>query len=88
VWLAFFNLRKRGCAQANRVTLTKFCRCDNSSSNDFACNLRLAGPVKLLAGSLESFTHRRNHFRFERTGSYEWTNWHRRPPLQAEHTPT
>jgi hypothetical protein len=52
---------KPGYPQANRVTLTKFCRCNNSFGDDFEHQFRLAGVVKVLAGSLESFTHRRNH---------------------------
>jgi hypothetical protein len=62
---------KRGCPQANRVTLTKFCRCNNSSGDDFAHHVRLAGVVKLFEGRFESFTHRRDLFGSERSRSYE-----------------
>jgi hypothetical protein len=76
-------LSKRGCSQANRVTLANSCGCNNSPGDDFARHLGLTGLVKLFARRLESFAHRCNHFRFERSGSYEWTNWHgRHPPPQ------
>ena len=66
VWFA-----ERGFAQANRVALTKFCRGNNSSGDDFAHHVRLAGVVKLFEGRFESFTHRRDLFRSERSRSYE-----------------
>src|SRR6266481_2905685 len=59
VWFA-----ERGCPQANRVTLTPACRCNNSFGNEFA-HFRLAAVVKLFAGSLKSFTHRRGCLRFQ-----------------------
>ena len=86
--LIFFawQLSKCGCLQASRVTFTRSCRCDNSCGDDFARHFGLAGLIKPVAGSLERFTHRRNHLRFERSGSYEWTNWHgRSPPAAAAH---
>jgi hypothetical protein len=49
VWFA-----ERGCPQANRVTLTKFCRCNNSSGDYFAHHDRPAGVVTRFAGSIES----------------------------------
>src|SRR6266436_3013488 len=84
VWLVSFVWQpsKRGFPQASGVTLTNSCRRNNSSGDDFAGHLRLAGLVKLLAGSFERFTHYRNHLRFERSRSYEWTNWHDRYPPQ------
>jgi hypothetical protein len=69
-------LGKRCRSQTSRVTLAKSRRCNNSSGDDLACHLRLAGLVKLLARSLESLTHRCDHLRFEYSGSDEWTNWH------------
>src|SRR5262245_32179766 len=68
------RLSKRGCPQASWVTLTGSCRCNNSSGDDFARHLRLASLVKLVAGRLESFAHRRDHLGLERAGSYERTN--------------
>src|SRR6266446_729779 len=59
---------ERGCAQANRVTLAASCCRDNSSGDDFGRHF----PAKVVAGSLESFTHRRNRVRFERHRPYEW----------------
>jgi hypothetical protein len=44
---------KRG-PQANRVTLTSICRCNNSVGDDFEHQFRLAGVVELLAGRFES----------------------------------
>jgi len=58
VWFA-----ERGCPQANRVTLTPACRCNNSLGNDFAHHLKLADFVKLFAGSVKGFTHRRSRLR-------------------------
>jgi hypothetical protein len=60
VWFA-----ERGFPQTNRVTLTKSCRCNDSASDDIARNLRLAGVLKLFAGSFESFTHCSNRLRFK-----------------------
>lgn len=57
--------------QANRVTLTKSCRYNNSSGDDFAHQFGLVGGVKRFAGSIESFAHHRNRFRIERSGFYE-----------------
>jgi hypothetical protein len=34
---------ERGFPQANRIALTKSCRCNNSSSDDFARHFRLTG---------------------------------------------
>src|SRR5215831_5646467 len=51
-WLVVFVLSKRGCPQASRVTLTPSCRRDNSCGDDFGRHFRLAGFVKLVAGSL------------------------------------
>jgi hypothetical protein len=34
---------ERGFPQANRITLTKSCRCNNSSGDDFARHFRLTG---------------------------------------------
>src|SRR5437899_12234535 len=65
-WLVFWHPSKRGCPQANRVTLATACRRDNSVGDDFEHQFRLTGIVKLLAGSLESLTHRRNRLKFER----------------------
>src|SRR5262245_51609823 len=73
---ADLTLGKRGCPQANRVALTGCCRGNNSFGDDFTHQLRLAGLVKHFAGSLESFAHRRDGFRFEYSGHHEWTNWH------------
>ena len=39
------RLSKRGCPQANRVTLTKFCRCNNLSGDGFAHHVRLASVL-------------------------------------------
>ena len=89
-WSVLFAgpLSKRGCAQANRVTLANSCRCNNSSGDDFARHSRLARLVKFFARGVESFTHHRNHFRFESSGLYEWTNWHGRyPPPQLRARP-
>ena len=66
VWAALVWLAERGFQQASRITLTKSCRCDNSSGDGFAHRLPLA-----FAGSVESFTHRRNRLRFERSGLHE-----------------
>jgi hypothetical protein len=51
---------ERGCQQASRVALTKFCRCNNSPGDDFAHDFRLASLLKLFKGSVESFAHLRN----------------------------
>src|SRR5262249_19439776 len=60
------GLAERGFQQASRITLTKSCRCDNSSGDGFAHRLPLA-----FARGVESFTHRRNRLRFERSGLHE-----------------
>jgi hypothetical protein len=65
VWFA-----ERGCPQANRVTLTKLCRCNNSSGDGFGHH-RLAGVLKLFDGGFESCAHRRNCLRIERSRLYE-----------------
>src|SRR5260370_629113 len=62
---------KRGFPQANQVTLTKFCRCNNSSGDDFAHHVRLAGALKRFEVSFESFTDHRNRLRVECSRSYE-----------------
>jgi hypothetical protein len=49
------RLGKRGCPQANRVTLTKSCRCNNSSGDGLGHRVRLTGEC-----SLVSFTYPRN----------------------------
>jgi hypothetical protein len=68
--------------------LANSCRRNNARGDDFARHSRLARFVELFAGSVESFTHRRNHFRFERSGSYKWTNWHGLlPPPQLSTRP-
>jgi hypothetical protein len=36
---------KRGFAQANRITLAKLCRCNNSPGEDFAHHLGLSAPI-------------------------------------------
>src|SRR5262252_9579548 len=51
--------RERGFQQADRITLTCACRCNNSLGDHFAYDLRLAGIVQRFAGSVESFVHRR-----------------------------
>jgi hypothetical protein len=71
---------KSGFPQANRIAFTKFCRGNNSSGYNFRRDFRLTGLVKLLARSLESFTHRRNGLRFERSRLDESTDWHGRAP--------
>jgi hypothetical protein len=65
-WAALVGLAERGFQQASRITLTKSCRCDNSSGDGFAHRLPLA-----FAGGVESFSHRRNRLRFERSGLHE-----------------
>jgi hypothetical protein len=75
VWFA-----ERGRQQASRITLTKFCRCNNSSGDDFADHLGLAAVLKLFEGGIESFAHRRNRLRVGRCAVYEWTNCHGRYP--------
>ena len=67
--LAWFA--ERGCPQANRVTLTDSCRCNNSLGDDFQHQFRLAGVVKLFEGSFESFTHRRKRLGFKLSRFYE-----------------
>src|SRR5258708_452298 len=69
VVLAWFA--ERGCPQANRVTLTDSCRCNNSLGDDFQHQFRLAGVVKLFEGSFESFTHRRKRLGFKLSRFYE-----------------
>src|SRR4029077_2179915 len=56
-WLVFWHPSKRGCPQANWVTLARICRCNNSVGDDFQHQFSLAGIVKLFEGSLVSFTH-------------------------------
>src|SRR5215475_10320419 len=51
--------RECGFQQADRITLTCACRCNNSLGDHFAYDLRLAGIVQRFAGSVESFVHRR-----------------------------
>jgi hypothetical protein len=82
VFLAW-PLSERGCTQTNRVTLAGSCRCDNACGDDFARHSRLARRVKFFARGVESLTHHRNHFRIERSGLYEWTNWHGRYPHRS-----
>src|SRR5712671_3475367 len=60
VWFA-----ERGLPQANRIALTKCCRCNNSSGDDFVHHVRLTGVLKLFKGSLVSFTHCPNRLRSE-----------------------
>jgi hypothetical protein len=62
---------KRSGSQANRVTLTKCSRCNNSSGDVFSRGLRQASIVKRLAGSFQSFNHRRNQLRLERSRLHE-----------------
>jgi hypothetical protein len=69
--VSFAEPKERGLPQANRVTLTRSRRRHNSFKDDFEHQFRLAGVVKLLAGSLESFTHRRNRLGFEKFRFYE-----------------
>jgi hypothetical protein len=38
--------------QANRVTLTKYCSCNNPSGDNFARHFRVIGVASLLAGSI------------------------------------
>jgi hypothetical protein len=72
-WLVSSGSRPSKCGrpQANRVTLTKFCRCNNSSGDDLAHHVRLAGVVKRFEGSFKSFTHHRNRLRVERSRAYK-----------------
>jgi hypothetical protein len=65
---------QRGRPQANRITLTKSRRRNNSSGYNFARHLMLAGVAKQFAGSLESFAHGRDRLRFERSRCYGCTN--------------
>jgi hypothetical protein len=90
VKLVFFMrpLSKRGCSQASRVALTGSGRRNNSSGDDFTRHFRLAGFVKLAAGCIERFTHRRNRLRLERSRLQERMNWHGRyPPPQLSARP-
>jgi hypothetical protein len=48
---------KRSFPQANRITLTDACRRNDPFGDDFEHDLRLAGVLKLQAGSIESFAH-------------------------------
>jgi hypothetical protein len=57
-WLV--RLAERGLQQASGITLTKFCHCNNSPSDDFAHYFRLAGLLKLFKGSVKNFAHLRN----------------------------
>jgi ubiquinone/menaquinone biosynthesis C-methylase UbiE len=60
------RVAERGFPQANWITLTKSCRCNNSSGDDVARHFRPAGVAKLFAGSFKSFTHLRNCLGSER----------------------
>jgi hypothetical protein len=46
--------------QASRITLTKFCRGDDSCSDALPHHFRLASTLKLCESGFESFAHRRN----------------------------
>ncbi len=67
MWLVRFA--ESGFPQANRITLTKSCRRNNSLSDDFAHHVRLAGVAKFFAGCFHSFNHRRYCLRFEHSRS-------------------
>jgi hypothetical protein len=58
---------ERGFQQANGITLTESCRCNNSSGDNFAHHVRLADVLKLFDGGFEDFTHRRNCLRCKRS---------------------
>ncbi len=62
--------------QADRVTLTNACRCDDAFREDFANYVGLTCVVKLLAGSVESFTHHGDRVRLEYALLCEWDNRH------------
>jgi hypothetical protein len=49
---ALVRSAERGCQQASRVALTKFCGCNNSCGDDFAHQLRLAGVLKFFKGGV------------------------------------
>ena len=74
---------KPGFPQANRVAITKSCRCNNASGDYLAHDFRLAGTAKHFAGGFKSFIHRRQRFRSERSRSYERTNRHVAPFLSG-----
>jgi hypothetical protein len=68
---------KRGCSQANRITLTNTGRRDNPPGDNFPHRPSLVGVGKRSVRSLKSFTHEDNDFRFEeRSGIGERTDWH------------
>jgi hypothetical protein len=48
---------KRGCSQRNQVTFTKSRRCNNSSGENFAHDLKLVGIVKHLQLASKGFAH-------------------------------
>ena len=65
------ELFKRGFPQKNQITLTVACCFNNSLGDDIAQDLRLAGVIKFLAGSVKSFTHRRKRLGVKRPRRYE-----------------
>src|SRR6266403_1944401 len=73
----FTNLPSGNAASRKRTgsRSPKVAAANNSSGDDFAYYLILADVVKL-AGSLESFAHRRDDFWPECSRCYERTNWH------------
>jgi hypothetical protein len=48
---------ERSCQQASGVTLTKFCRRNNSHGDALPHHIRLAGTLTLFVGSVQSFSH-------------------------------
>jgi hypothetical protein len=59
--------------QATGVTLTKSCRCNDSSGDDFMSHLGQAGIALLFAGSIESLSHRQGRaFRVVSKGELVW----------------
>jgi hypothetical protein len=56
---------KRRGPQPTQVTFTEFSRRNNLPGDLFANPLRDTGILERLAGSLESFSHRRNQLGFE-----------------------
>lgn len=83
---ALVSFAERGFPQANRITLTKFCRCNNSTGDDLGHH-GLTGVLKLSKGGFKSFAHHRNDLRFERARLYECTDWHGAiPPAESYST--
>src|SRR5258708_32756760 len=85
--LSCLTARQARLPEADRITLTKFCCCNNPPGDSFPGHVGLAGVLKLFDGAFDSFAHRRNRLRIERSRVHERTSRHSRRPLEHQAGP-